>query len=95
MPASPSAALSVYRSLLRAGAAFPDYNIRAYVLRRTRAGFRAQRTLAGDAAAAALVDARGQLALLERQRTIAAMFRAEPSVMEADVRGGRAGIFTR
>ena len=80
---SAPAVRSVYRALLRTAAAYPDYNVRAYMLRRTRAGFRGGRALAGEAAAAAVAEASAQLAVAERQRAIAAMFRAEPSVMEA------------
>jgi hypothetical protein len=98
-PAAPAlAARSLLRSLLRSAAAFPDYNVRAYALRRVRLGFAAGRALApgGDAAAAALADARAQLAMLERQRAVAGMFGGdERSVMEASAAGAKGGLKTR
>jgi hypothetical protein len=87
--------LSLYRSILRAASAFPDYNVRAYALRTTRARFREQRGLGGAPAAAALADARAQLALVRRQGTIAGMYRGEDSVMEAGARGPQRGVMTR
>jgi hypothetical protein len=88
-------ALALYRSILRAGSAFPDYNMRAYVLRTARVRFREQRGLGGAPAAAALADARAQLALVRRQGTIAGMYRGEDSVMEAGARGPQRGVMTR
>ena len=92
-----AAVRSVFRSLLRSAAAFPDYNVRAYALRRVRAGFAGGRALAdGAAAAAALADARAQLAMLERQRAVAGMFGGdERSVMEASEKGRKGGLKTR
>ena len=89
-----AAVRSVFRSLLRSAAAYPDYNVRAYALRRVRAGFAEARSLpaGAPAAEAALADARAQLAMLERQRTVAGMFGGdERSVMEAGGRGAAAG----
>ena len=95
--AAGAAARSVFRSLLRSAAAFPDYNVRAYALRRVRAGFADGRALTDEAAAAAaLAEARAQLALLERQRAVAGMFGGdERSVMEAEGKGRKGGLKTR
>lgn len=49
-----SRAVSAYRSLLRAGMSFADYNMREYVVRRTKDGFRTQRGATGAALTAAL-----------------------------------------
>jgi hypothetical protein len=48
-----SRAVSAYRNLLRAGMGFADYNMREYVVRRTRDGFRKNRGATGPALAAA------------------------------------------
>ena len=48
-----SRAVSAYRNLLRAGMGFADYNMREYVVRRTRDGFRKNRGATGAALAAA------------------------------------------
>jgi LYR motif-containing protein 4 len=89
------AALAVYKALLKSGSAFPDYNIRAYVLRRTRAVFREKRNLTGAAAEAAIIDAKKQLEIVERQGVIARMYKSEDSVVEYEsTRTGR-GVLTR
>jgi hypothetical protein len=83
---------SLYRAILRAGRAFPDYNIREYIARRARAGFR--RAPAAGGAAAAHAEAAGALALIRRQSVIAGFYAADaPSVMDsAEARAAAAGV---
>jgi len=54
----PSASLTSYRALLRAGRAYPDYNVRNYILRRARDAFREHRGAAGPRAAELLGEVR-------------------------------------
>lgn len=80
------AALCARAPLLTHAPLFPrqDYNVREYIVRRTRTDFRKNRALTGAAAAAALQSASDALALVRRQASISQSFAsAEPSVMEA------------
>ena len=94
--AATSGTLPLYRAILRAGRGYPDYNIRAYVLRKARADFRAGAALpvGGPAALAAHAAGEAALALLRRQSVIAGFYAADmPSVMEStEARAGAAQV---
>lgn len=69
-----AAALASYRALLRAGRAYPDYNVRNYILRRARDAFREHRGAAGPQAAALLSEVGAR-----RGRTARARDRSRPA----------------
>ena len=84
--AAPSRAeiVSLFRSLLRTAAKFPDYNIREYVRRRTIDGFREKRGLVDTSAIAEVYsDGKSQLEVAKRQAVVYSLY-APPvkSVME-------------
>lgn len=86
MSAPPRAAvLSLYRSLLRTGKTFAEYNFRSYVGRSTRERFRANRALADGAAAAGEFErGLGELEVARRQAMIHNAYAGgQRSVMEA------------
>ncbi|PKA46931.1 hypothetical protein AXF42_Ash020916 [Apostasia shenzhenica] len=76
--------LSLFRSLLRTAAKFPDYNIREYARRRTIDGFRANRLLADPSSvAAAFADGKSQLVVAQRQGLVYSLYAPKvKSVME-------------
>jgi hypothetical protein len=80
-----AAALALYRSLLRTGREFTDYNVREYVKRRAREGFIANRALsASDAIERCMADGAAQLEVARRQAAVYALYGkfSRPSAME-------------
>ncbi|MQL80404.1 hypothetical protein Taro_012865 [Colocasia esculenta] len=76
--------LSLFRSLLRTAAKFPDYNIREYTKRRTVDGFRQNRELSDPVAvAAAFAGGKSQLEIARRQAVVYSIYAPKAkSVME-------------
>ena len=88
--AAPSRAstLALYRSLLRTGSSFSNYNFRDYAVRSVRDRFRADASLAdADAITAALTDARQNLELMKRQMVVSQMFPQGKHAMEEGAGG--------
>ena len=76
--------LGLYRSLLRAGSGFTNYNFRDYALRSVRDRFRANLGLSdGDAISAALHEARTHLQLVKRQTAVSQLFPQGKHAMES------------
>eukprot|EP00538_Stauroneis_constricta_P005272 CAMPEP_0119549694 /NCGR_PEP_ID=MMETSP1352-20130426/3340_1 /TAXON_ID=265584 /ORGANISM="Stauroneis constricta, Strain CCMP1120" /LENGTH=77 /DNA_ID=CAMNT_0007595303 /DNA_START=51 /DNA_END=284 /DNA_ORIENTATION=- len=73
---------ALYRSLLREAHKMGDYNFRSYAIRRVKAGFKTNRSLQGEAAAAAIKDGEEQLAVLKRQAVLGQLYPSARSVME-------------
>ena len=68
-------ALSLYRNLLRTGKKFPNYNIREFVLRKTRQEFRINRDIQeAESVTKALAEARKELEVAKRQAVVYSMF---------------------
>ena len=64
-------------------AQFPDYNVRTYIQRRVRDGFRAGATVTDAAELAALRgEATAQYALIQRQSMVYSMYGGKETVME-------------
>jgi len=83
MASSRATTLALYRSLLRAGSGFTNYNFRMYALRSVRDRFRANVGLSdAEAITTALHDGRQQLELLKRQATISELFPQGKHAME-------------
>ena len=85
MASTRAAALALYRSLLRTGREFSDYNVREYVKRRAREGFIANRALsASDAIERCMADGAAQLEVAQRQAAVYALYGkfSRPSAME-------------
>ena len=78
-----SAALSLYRSLLRAGGGFSNYNFRDYALRSVRDKFRENVGLTdAEAITAAMHEGRQQLELVKRQTMVSRLFPQGKHAME-------------
>jgi phage terminase Nu1 subunit (DNA packaging protein) len=76
--------LGLYREFLRVGRKFTNYNVREFVKRRAKEGFHEGKELTDAAAiAAALKQAKEQLAVAQRQSVVYSLF-AQPvkSIME-------------
>ena len=83
MASSRATTLALYRSLLRAGSGFTNYNFREYALRSVRDRFRANMGLSdAEAITTALHDGRQQLELLKRQASISQLFPQGKHAME-------------
>ena len=79
---SSSAILRQYRSLIREGRRFSDYNVRAYALRTIRTQFE-EAVGQGEAVEERLEFGATQLEMLKRQSVISTMFPSGSNVMEA------------
>mmetsp|Transcript_18768 Transcript_18768/g.55924 ORF Transcript_18768/g.55924 Transcript_18768/m.55924 type:complete len:101 (-) Transcript_18768:128-430(-) len=80
-------ARSLFRAFLRGGRTFPYYNIKEYILRRAREGFR-EGALAKDPAEAAklLTLARDELAVMKRQSIVYGLYeRPIKNVLEIEM----------
>lgn len=75
-------AVSLFRTLLREAKQMTDYNFRSFAVRRVKAGFKTNRNLQGEEAAAALKTGEEQLAVMKRQVVIGKMYPSARSVME-------------
>lgn len=76
--------LSLYRDFLRVGRQFSNYNVREFVKRRAKEGFREGQALTDPATiSAALKQAKDQLSVAKRQSVVYSLF-AQPvkSIME-------------
>merc|ERR1712087_32289 len=81
---SRTVALALYRTMLRAGSAFSNYNMREYALRSVRMRFRENVGLMDTPTIAdALQDARKNLQMLQRQSTVSQLFPQSKHCMEA------------
>uniref|UniRef100_A0A0D9VS34 Complex 1 LYR protein domain-containing protein n=1 Tax=Leersia perrieri TaxID=77586 RepID=A0A0D9VS34_9ORYZ len=75
--------LSLFRSLLRTGRQFSDYNIREYTRRRAADAFRENRALGDAPAAAAFADGKKQLEVAKRQAVVYSLYAPKAkSIME-------------
>mmetsp|Transcript_12414 Transcript_12414/g.26817 ORF Transcript_12414/g.26817 Transcript_12414/m.26817 type:complete len:94 (+) Transcript_12414:160-441(+) len=77
---------SLFRAFLREGRKFPNYNIREYVLRRAREGFR---EVAGETNATKLdalwASAKEQLEVVKRQSVVYGLYgRKTKNILELD-----------
>mmetsp|Transcript_4149 Transcript_4149/g.10380 ORF Transcript_4149/g.10380 Transcript_4149/m.10380 type:complete len:92 (-) Transcript_4149:94-369(-) len=80
---------SLFRAFLREGRKFNNYNIREYILRRAKEGFRAQ--LTGNQSEAAFSAAKEELQVVRRQSVVYQMYgRPTKNVMELDQASSRA-----
>ncbi|KAL7465432.1 hypothetical protein ACHAXS_005756 [Conticribra weissflogii] len=82
---SPQAPMALFRSLLREAKKVDNYNFRHYAIRRTRAGFTANRDLTGNEAVVALQEGQEQLEVLKRQVVLGTLYPSSRSVMEYTV----------
>ena len=74
--------LHLYRNLLREGAKFSDYNFRHYALRRTRTGFRENKSISNKEDIERLMEfGRTQLQVVHRQAVISNLYPGVKSVM--------------
>lgn len=68
-------ALSLYRELLRTGRKFSSYNIRHYIIRRTKEEFRKAKDWSdNEQILAALEEGKKQLEVAKRQRVVYSLF---------------------
>ena len=75
--------LALYRGLLRAAKAFPNTNMRAYALRRTRETFRMHRDERSAGRRASLLESGiNQLAVVRRQSALAGLYPASRTVAD-------------
>eukprot|EP00178_Gracilaria_changii_P014583 TRINITY_DN41018_c0_g1_i1.p1 TRINITY_DN41018_c0_g1~~TRINITY_DN41018_c0_g1_i1.p1 ORF type:complete len:111 (-),score=18.26 TRINITY_DN41018_c0_g1_i1:255-587(-) len=75
--------LKLYKTLLRCGNRFSDYNFREYTIRRTRDAFRANRNETNPQTIRDLYyEGVNTLAVVKRQTAISQMFKANPVVIE-------------
>ena len=82
-PSAKATTLSLYRTMLRAGAGFTQYNMRDYAMRSVRIRFREHMELTDPPAiAAALADARQNLKMIQRQATVSQLFPTAKHCME-------------
>mmetsp|Transcript_29570 Transcript_29570/g.86269 ORF Transcript_29570/g.86269 Transcript_29570/m.86269 type:complete len:88 (+) Transcript_29570:91-354(+) len=72
----------LFRSLMREGRAFMDYNFRSYAMRRIRLGFDQNRGAGASQLPELLEEGRSALLLLRRQSSVSRLFQnSDPSVM--------------
>ncbi|KAJ1799278.1 hypothetical protein LPJ59_001942 [Coemansia sp. RSA 2399] len=77
--------LRLYRSSLRAARQFETYNFRKYFYRRTRDRFRTASTLAdAQKLERAMVEARAELQVMQRQGLVNRMFSHKHTALEVD-----------
>lgn len=76
-----ASATRLYRSLLKTGSQYRDYNLREYAQRRIKLGFQQGRALEGESASAALAEGSASLQALHRQVVVSNMYCGSPSVM--------------
>lgn len=88
---SSAEAFSLLRQLLRTARRFPSYNVREYVKRRSKEGFRRNRGLGEEAQVrAALAEGRKQLEVARRQAAVYSLFAPSlKSIMELQLRPAR------
>ncbi|CAL8467311.1 g6848 [Coccomyxa elongata] len=74
----------MYRSFLKHGAKFPNYNIREYVRRKAKEGFRAHREETDAQKLSGLLqDAKQELEVVKRQSLVYSMYaRKQKSIMD-------------
>jgi LYR motif-containing protein 4 len=83
MATSRTAILSLYRSLLRTGAQFSQYNFREYARRRTRDAFREHKNETDPQRLQDLVNrAINDLQMMKRQTAISKMYNMDKLVVE-------------
>lgn len=81
-------ALSLYRSFLRLGSKFPNYNIREFILRRAKDGFRGSRSSCN--AQDLLKAAKEDLEVVRRQSVVYQMYGSTTkNVLEMDMVGDK------
>ncbi|XP_072937576.1 LYR motif-containing protein 4 homolog [Epargyreus clarus] len=75
--------LALYKSMLRESQKFPNYNFRAYALRRIKDAFKASKTLTDPKIIKKEFEfAQQNFALIKRQVVIGDMFRTDKLVIE-------------
>lgn len=79
--------LKLYKTLLRYGSRFSDYNFREYAIRRTKDAFHEHKSETNPEKIRALYY-RGvnNLAVLKRQTAISQMFKTDPVIIEQQPR---------
>jgi len=86
MATSRTAILSLYRSLLRAGGQFSQYNFREYARRRTRDAFREHKTETDPQRIQDLVSKGiNDLQMMKRQTAISKMYNMDKLVVEVHI----------
>jgi hypothetical protein len=81
--ASRSAALSLYKQLLKVSSGWKNYNFREYSIRRTKEEFRKNKAVTDPAAIEQLLaKARENLEVIRRQSLISNMYAKEQSILE-------------
>ncbi|EIE26487.1 mitochondrial protein of LYR family [Coccomyxa subellipsoidea C-169] len=82
--ARPAEIISMYRSFLKHGAKFPNYNIREYVRRKAMEGFRAHKGETDEQTVSELVqDAKTELEVVKRQSMVYSLYaRQQKSIMD-------------
>ncbi|PNH07589.1 LYR motif-containing protein 4B [Tetrabaena socialis] len=88
-------ARSLFRALVREGRRFPNYNLREYIQRRAREGFRESSSVADPAVVKSLLQSgRQELEVVKRQSVVYQLFaRKFKNVLELDMdvkQGGKA-----
>ena len=75
--------LGLYRSILRTGNQFSDYNFRSYVVRNTKERFRENKQVSDPQIVTNLIkDAENNYGILQRQSTISKLYKAPQLVVE-------------
>lgn len=75
--------LSLYKLLMRESQKLPNYNFRAYALRRVKDGFKANKTLADQKAIKTQFEhGKNNLNVIRRQATIGDMYGTEKLIIE-------------
>lgn len=75
--------MSLYRTFLREGGQFPNYNIREYILRKAKHSFRHNADAPADQVAGLVEKATGELEVLRRQAMVYEMYHSKhKSVMD-------------
>ena len=72
----------LFRSLMKEGRNFPEYQLKNYIQRRVREDFRKNRSLAGEEAKAAISFGNEQLELIKRQSVVRSLYQAPKTFVE-------------
>ncbi|KAG1656613.1 hypothetical protein FOA52_008436 [Chlamydomonas sp. UWO 241] len=86
--AAPGEVKSLMRAFLRGGAQFPNYNIREYILRRVKDGFREGAGESGPSSAALWAHAKEEYSVMKRQSVVYGMYaRKIKNILEVEGTG--------
>lgn len=87
MPAGPAELRALYRAFQREGRRFPNYNVREFILRRSKEVFSSPASKEEAAQKAAVTALKDELAVVKRQSVIYGFYgRKTRNVMEIDLK---------